>query len=133
MTPLPQPPLHWGTMSTYTLLEQASALSKGLDDRDDTTRCIDALIWRLKADEEWIVSQRRRGPSGNLGLDEALRSYGMRLAKTCRQHPGSKGGDEACELAVSCFNDLLEVLAKAALLPPDTRGQLSDWFWDKVE
>ena len=120
-------------MSTYTLIEQASALSKRLDDRDEAARCIDALIWRLRADEEWIVSQRRRGPIGTPGLEEALRSYGMRLAKTCRQHPGSRGGDEGCELAVSCFNELLEVLAKAVLLPPDTRGQLSDWFWDKVE
>jgi hypothetical protein len=118
-------------MSTHRLLEQASDFSKRHDD-SEAARCIDALIWRLRADEEWIVSQRRREPTGTNGLVEALRIYSKRLGEISSQYSLGSGAD-ASEMAVNCFNALLKALSKADLLSPGTRCELSGWFLAETE
>ena len=51
----------WQKLPTPDLLEQAYELTRS-EPNGQAAECICALVWRLRASEEWIASQAKRKP-----------------------------------------------------------------------
>ena len=124
----------WQKLPTPDLLEHAYELTRS-EPNGQAAECICALVWRLRALEEWIASQAKRQ---HTIPHEALRAYGKQLGVLTRQFPfntidmGSGIRGDAADVAASFFNALLEVLCEMGLLAPGARAPLSDWLLDEA-